>query len=40
MELLTDLWQLLTVQYPVAGYTLGALATVLVLAWGVRASAY
>lgn len=40
MELVTELWQVLTVQYPAAGIAVAAMATVLLLVWGVKASAY
>ena len=40
MEMITELWQTLTAEYPAAGVSLGILLGLLVLAWGVRVSAH
>lgn len=40
MRLLDIAWQLFAVQYPAAGVALVAAVILLVLAWGVRLSAY
>lgn len=40
MEFVDQMWQLFTVQYPVAGMSLAAAAIFLVLVWGVRLSAH
>ncbi len=40
MEMLSSIWEIFTVQYPVAGYVLIAMSAVLLLAWGVKASSY
>lgn len=40
MEVITELWQTLTADYPSAGVAVAVLLGSLLLVWGVRSSAY
>lgn len=40
MEVLVDLWQVVARDHPGIGIAIGAVIALLLIAWGVRASAY